>query len=194
MRKIRGAGLGRAVRHPPVAGQEAAVSRVISMVSLVVLVGCGRAPEQEELKPVFTADAVGEGAALLTRATVTGTDVDVSIVGRSLGPILGYAFTLRFDGLTPQGDAAAEEALGPSTAGEAVYLAKLRDGALVIGGARQGSAAGERAVDQETVLTKLRFTLTGAAASLKLGATSVRRANGDGVVHAAGGGKIGGAP
>jgi len=168
------------------------VSRVL-MLSVVVVVGCGNRPDEVMQPPVptFTADPVASGAALLTRATISGSDVDVTVVGRALGPVLGYAFTLRYEGLTPQADATVPEALGPNAYGEALYLKKPGTGTLAIGGARQGAAAGEKTISDETVLAELKLTLTGTDAKLSLTGTSVRRANGDAVVAAVAGGKIG---
>jgi hypothetical protein len=166
-------------------------------LAVVLLVGCGPKPEEmakPEPRPAFFADAIADGPALLARATVNGGDVEVQVIGRSLGEVLGYAFTVRFDGLQANGDAIVAEAIGPNAYGEAVYLSRLSGGALAIGGARQGAAAGGRQLDAETELARLKLRLTGETAALRLGGTSVRRVNGDAVVVAAAGGKIRVAP
>ena len=158
----------------------------MSRASWVVLwvVGCGAPPPVVQLVQVYTPDAVASGPALFTRAKLSGSDVDVEVVGRKLGPILGYAFRLEIDGLTPSGDPVAEHVLGT----DAVYLAK--GGRWVFAGARKGAAAGGQTVDDETVLGRAKLHLDITTASLKLRDTSVRRANGDSVAAAIGGGKF----
>lgn len=166
------------------------------MVFTVLVLGCGKPQEpvviEPPLPPVerkFVPDAVADGAALFTRAELKGSELEVTVVGKKLGAVLGYAFRLQVDGATASGDGVAVEALGPNAFGEALYFSR----GTSIGAARQGAAAGARTIDDETVLARMRIAVGDAAVQLKLTDTSVRRANGDGVVVALGGGQLGGA-
>ena len=61
------------MRHLPAAGQEEVVSRRLML--LVVLAGCGGEAPMPPMPPmprVFTPDAVGDGAALIARAELSG--------------------------------------------------------------------------------------------------------------------------
>src|SRR5690349_19934313 len=99
------------------------------MPRLMLSMACGKLPEQPPAPPMFTPDAVAAGPGLLTRATSSGSDVVLKVVSRGLGAVLGYAFTLRYEGITPMCDATVPEAVGPIAFGEALYLVKPSSGA-----------------------------------------------------------------
>ncbi|MBK7862746.1 MAG: hypothetical protein IPJ65_29875 [Archangiaceae bacterium] len=167
----------------------------VSMVAAVVVMACGGGRPAEPVADAGAGGGLGGGAggagggapvvvgpALEVHATRSGAHLEVTVTGRSFGPVLGYAFALKFEGLAPQGEATTALALGPVSAGEAMYLTRLSTGVLRVGGVRQGLAAGERVIDAETELTRQRFDVTHDAFTLTLADVSVRRANGDGVV------------
>jgi hypothetical protein len=161
------------------------MSRLLILMGL--LAACGNpAP----VMPAFVPDAVGDGAALFTRGDLTGKELNLTVRGRKLGAVLGYAFTLELEGLTLNGEPDVEPVLGPNAFGEALYLSRVNPSSFVAAGARQGPAAGDRVVDDETVLARMKLTLGDGPAQVRLSRTSVRRANGDGVVISVGGGGV----
>lgn len=154
------------------------MSRGGSLMLVLVLAGCGGEPVRPlPMTRVFVADAVGEGAALFTRAELRGDELAVAVVGRKLGPVLGYAFRLDAEGATVP-DAAVEPVLS-----NAMWF--TRGGR--VGAALRGT---EQAVEDETVLARWTLKVGDAPVRLRVVASSVRRANGDGVIVSLGGGAL----
>jgi hypothetical protein len=155
-----------------------------------LLAGCGDPTPMMVEPPRFTSDAVSDGAALFTRGELLGRELQLTVLAKELGPVLGYAFTVELEGLAFDGEPVAEAALGPNAFGEAVYLAKTGPASLAVGAARQGAAAGERTLDGETALARMKLALGEGPSRVRLVRPSVRRANGDGVVVALSGGGV----
>ncbi|MBX7116068.1 MAG: hypothetical protein K1X64_17190 [Myxococcaceae bacterium] len=159
---------------------------------------CSAPPVDVPIKgpPVFRAPPPAGGPALFVRGALEGDRLQVEVFGKELGSIIGYAFRIALDGLKTQPDEPAiiDEALGPHTSGEVLYLGKTTSSSLLFGGARLGSKAQERAIDGETRLAHFTLRVPAATGQLTLVDTSVRRLSGDGVVISVSGGSIGAAP
>ncbi len=173
------------------------MTRRVFVLSCLTM-ACSAPPIDPPLKrpPDFQSQAAAAGPALFVRGTLEGELLDVEVFGKELGSIIGYAFRVSLDGLEPQEGTvlSADEALGPASSGQVLYLKKTAQQSLLFAGARLGTKAEERIIDTETRLAHFSLRASAAAGQLTLVDTSVRRLNGEGVKLNVSGGKIGSAP
>lgn len=169
----------------------------ITLCAALMLVACGERPvlqpDASVSLPRFEPDAVAQGPALWTEGVITESgDLQVSVWARELGPVFGYAFRLTQDAtlsLAPGQVVNAETLLGPNTPREVVYFSKLTERGLLVGAARQGPAAMERNLTAPTQIVRLLLRTTATAGRVALRDVSVRRANGESLSVAVGGGR-----
>lgn len=184
-----------------------AVISGMSLVALVVAAACSDATTSQQ-HDAGTADAAAADSSVPAGASFAADDeptgpalyvtVDTSdavhpkatVWAAHLGAVFGIAAALRYDAaqLAPQ-QPRIEPLLGPDAAGEARYLIAARAGAVVLGAARRGPAAGEQEITAPVALAVVPLEVLDAGSSrLALERAQVRRADGSFVaVQVAGG-------